>query len=69
MRLTIAILGVEVFDISIGRDVADCYETEVEPDAAGDVTSYPIGFTRPEIPWDADGPVHQFDPSEESEDV
>ena len=51
MRLTIAILGVEVFDISIGSDVADCYEAEADelgveitPDRRGDALSTPTGF-------------------------
>lgn len=39
MRLTIRLLGIEVFHVSTDKD---------EPDAErGDCTTYPIGFTAP----------------------
>lgn len=65
MRLTLCWFGYEL-DFSLGPTTVD---DEPEPDHRGDALSTPIGFTRPEIPWDTDGPVHQFDPGEGAEDV
>lgn len=73
MRLTQALtwFGREIsLDLYFGpTTVDDEPEPEPEPDRRGDALSTPIGFTRPEIPWDADCPVHQFDPGEDAEDV
>lgn len=75
MRLQFCHAGFEL-DFHLERTGVSFYfgETTVADDGPevverrGDATSYPINFVRPEIPWDADGPVHQFDPSEDSED-
>lgn len=66
MRVTICWFGYEL-DFSLGPVSDDEPEFEPFPDA-GYTVSTPIGFTLPPIPWDADGPVHQFDPDESTED-
>lgn len=63
MRLTFHLLGVEVFDLAFGDD------EPTEPEAVGcrgDVTSYPVGFTRAEVPWEDGGSAHQFEPDEDA---
>lgn len=64
MRLTFCWFGYEL-DVTLGPTTVDdeaCTCTESSTETRGDVLSTPVGFTRPHIPWDADGPVHQFDP-------
>lgn len=65
MRLTFQALGLEL-DITLGPTTVD---DEPEPDPRGDVLSTPIGFTRPEIPWEDSGSMHQFDPEPDGEDA
>lgn len=67
MRLTVQILGFEL-DITLGRADNEPLSGFDEYQDAGYTGSYPISFTRPHIPWDADGPIHQFEPSEADED-
>lgn len=64
MRLAFSILGTEVFAVELGT--ADDEDEYVD---CGSTTSMPVGFTRPDIPWDADGPVHQFEPDGSDEDT
>lgn len=63
MRLAISILGTEVLAVEFGP-------AEVEDDDdPGSFTSYPVGFTRPDVPWDVEAPVHSFDPDGADEDA
>lgn len=58
------------FNFSFGpTTVDDEPEPEPETDPRGDVLSTPIGFTRPEIPWEDSGSMHQFDPEPDGEDA
>lgn len=63
MRLVFRAFGYEL-DIALGA-----LEDEPAEEYAGDVTTYPIGFSRPEVPWDHDCPVHQFIPDDSDEDA
>lgn len=65
MRLTFTLAGFEL-DLTLGRENKDA-DDDVWIDC-GTTASTPIGFYRPEIPWDHDGPVHQFDPGDDTED-
>lgn len=64
MRFAIHLLGTEVFAVELGPAAE-----EPEWDGSGSTTSYPVGFTRPDTPWEVDGPVHQFDPDRADEDT
>lgn len=49
-------------------------DTEVAPEFepyqdAGTTGSWPISFTRPAVPWEDPGSLHQFDPDDDGEDV
>lgn len=66
MRMTLALCG-WLLDIGLGRD--DEPEPEPAEDYRGDCVTFPIGFTRPDIPWDHDCPVHQFTPEDSDEDA
>lgn len=63
MRLSITLLGREVFAVEFGTPAAD----DEQPYDTGYTTSMPAGFVRPEIPWDVDGSYHQFDPEPDGE--
>lgn len=65
MRLTLAWFGYEL-DFSLGPTTVD---DEPEPDPRGDVTTYPVGFTRAAVPWEDSGSYHQFDPEPDGEDA
>jgi hypothetical protein len=66
MRLTLSLLGFEL-DVTLGRETEPA-DDDVWVDC-GTTVSTPVGFVRPEIPWDADCPVHQFDPGDGDEDT
>lgn len=68
MRLTLCLLGVEVFDLAL-NETAEVEAAEPDDDR-GSCTTYPIGFTRdPDVPWEDRGSLHQFDPEPDGEDI
>lgn len=72
MRLTLHLLGVEVFDLALNEPVeilAEAQEFEPYQDA-GSTGCTVIGFAPPVVPFgEMDCPPHQWDPSEGDEDV
>lgn len=64
MRLSISLLGTEVFAVEFGTPEAADEDVWVD---CGSTTSYPVGFTRPEVPWEDQGSFHQFDPEPDGE--
>lgn len=47
MILALHLFGREVMVLQVGREGA---EVDVENEEPGECTTYPVGFTRPEIP-------------------
>lgn len=77
MRVSLSLLGVEVFALDLGpvQEPCTCGEvvdtevvSELEPyQDAGTTSAYPIGFSVPVVPWEDPGSLHQFDPEPDGE--
>lgn len=67
MRLSITLLGTEVFAVEFGTPEADDEDVWVD---CGTTASYPVGFVRSPLPdWDDPGGYHTIDPGDDTEDV